>query len=219
MKGNDTFTFKKKMIKEILNSAEYNKKLPVDIVTFVQQYMLDYNPSIEQLVIKDLWIEPNPTFKHNNFYFNGLLNRQNQRLKLLSVGRCSSTKSTVDDVDYIINAMRTAVHADIQLIKNYLLYEQHQTKCDLCNDELDLINTDKIHMHHSGDIQFRHIADLFLSSGEVLLVDDKKQQACTYELVDNEAKQLWIDFHNELAVLQMVCATCNLKEKKSCQTI
>jgi hypothetical protein len=69
-------------------------------------------------------------------------------------------------------------------------------------------------MHHTGELQFRHIADQFLASDEKLVVADKKDQAGTYELVDNDAKDLWINFHNELADLQMVCATCNLTEKK-----
>jgi len=211
---NDTFTFKKKIIKEILNGKDYNTKLPKETIDFVQQYLLDYNPLIKQLAITDLWIQPNPTFKHNNFYFNGQLNNCNKRVNLLPVGRCSSKKSSIDDIDYIKNGMRSAVAKDIQIIKNYLLYDKHQTKCDLCGIDLDLINTDKIHMHHSGDMQFRHIADLFLSLDQPLVVMDKKEQASTYELENNAAKQLWIDFHNELAILQMVCATCNLKEKK-----
>ncbi|CAB4134814.1 hypothetical protein UFOVP281_8 [uncultured Caudovirales phage] len=210
----DTFTFKKKMIKAILNDGEFNTKLPKETVEFVEQYLLDHNPLIKQLIIRDLWIQPNDTFKHNNFYFNGQVNNKIVRFSLLSTGRCSANPIKVDSIDYTINAMRTAVAGHIQHIKKHLLNVKHQTKCEICNKELDLINTDKIHMHHSGELQFRHIADMFLDSGEKLIVADKKDQAGTYELIDNDAKDLWINFHNELADLQMVCATCNLTEKK-----
>jgi hypothetical protein len=202
------------MIKAILNDGEFNTKLPKETVEFVEQYLLDHNPLIKQLVIRDLWVQPNDTFKHNNFYFNGQVNNKIVRFSLLSTGRCSANPIKVDSVDYTINAMRTAVAGHIQHIKKYLLNVKRQTSCELCGKDLDLNNTDKIHMHHCGELQFRHIADQFLASNEKLVVADKKDQAGTYELVDNDAKDLWINFHNELAELQMVCATCNLTEKK-----
>lgn len=212
---NETFTVKKKVIKAILNGGVFNTKLPKETVEYVEQYLLDHNPLIKQLTIKDLWVEPNKTFKHNNFYFNGRLNNIEVRFCLLSTGRCRANPTKLDNIDYTINAMRTAVASDIQEIKKYLLNVEKQTTCELCGGDLDLINTDKIHMHHSGELQFRHIANLFLENfKEQLVVADKKDQGSTYDLIDNDVKEAWIYFHNELAVLQMVCFTCNLTEKK-----
>jgi len=210
---NDSFTFKTKIVREILNEGVFNTKLSNDKIKFVEDYMLEHNPLITQLKLTSLWVQPNETFKHNNFYFNGELNNKKQHHSLLAIGQCR--KSPIKgEVDRTRNAMRTAVAKDILDIKKFLLNEAKQNTCDICGVSFDNMAREEIHMHHTGEKQFRHIAEEFLSTDYVLVVADKTDFGGTWELVDNEAKQAWIDFHNKTARLEMVCATWNLTESK-----
>ena len=210
----DNFSFKTKLIKGILNEGVFNTKLSEDKVKFVEEYMLEHNPLITQLSLRALWIQPNGTFKHNNFYFNGELNGKKQYNSLLAIGQCR--KSPVKgEVDRTKNAMRTAVAKDILEIKKYLLSEARQTECAICGTAFGPMSRDQIHMHHTGQFQFRHLVDLFLSTAHNLIVADKTDWGGTWELIDNDSKQDWVAFHNTAATLEMVCATCNLTESKS----
>ena len=209
----DSFTFKRKLVKEILNEGVFNTKLSEDKVKFVEEYLLEHNPLITQLKLKALWVQPNEMFKHNNFYFNGELNNKQQH-SLLAISQCC--KSPVKgDVDRTKNAMRTAVAKDILDIKKYLLSDVKQTECAICGTAFGPMSRDQIHMHHTGKFQFRHLVDLFLSTDPNLVVAEKTNFGGTWELVDNDSKQDWIAFHNKAATLEMVCATCNLTEGKA----
>lgn len=210
----DTFSFKTKLVKEILNEGVYNTKLSADKVKFVEEYMLAHNPLITQLNLEALWVQPNDTFKHNNFYFNGELNGKKQFCSLLAIGQCR--KSPVKgEIDRTKNAMRSAVAKDVLDIKKYLLTEVKQTACAICGTAFAPMSNDQIHMHHTGKFQFRHLVDLFLTTDNNLVVADKTDFGGTWELVDNQSKQDWVAFHNSAATLEMVCATCNLTESKS----
>ena len=207
------FTIKKKMVTEILNSGPYEFPLDNDKKQFIQDYMNQHHCDIESLIIDKIWIQSNPTFKHNNFYFNGLRNGQKTVKGLLGTSNVKSVKSKVNDDRRLNQAMREAIGNDLYQYKMEML--KCFDTCKMCGDDFDLKHTELIHVDHCGIKEFRHIKDEFLSAGPNLVVEQRglNDDGLT-KLVDNEDKQLWIDFHHHSCKLQLICQKCNLTKAK-----
>ena len=209
-----TFTEKKATITTILNSCVKEYPLEKDIAKFVEDYMVEYHTNVDSLTIHTLWIERNKTYKHNNFYYNGILNGEVVTHRLLGTSSVSSKKQLDMVVRRLNQAMREAISMDLYEYKMFILNNHGQESCNICGELFE--NIDKIHVDHCGEKEFRHIKDEFLSCKPNLIVQDRDENdAGLTKLVDNIDKELWIEFHHHSCELQLICQKCNLsKEKK-----
>lgn len=211
-----TFTSKKKIITHLLNNEPYYQKMDDDKIEFIEDYMLDHHPDIDELHIDDIWTQKNPVYEHNNFHFNGILNGDSMKQAVLSTSRCRATPDVNNIRPGLMEAMRVAVAEDIQAIKDHCLSTVDD--CEICGISFNGLTKKDIHAHHSGRWSFRALSEAFLCTDHNLIVADHWQPAhlatqCTAvprTLEDNDSKRDWIEFHNRNATLQMVCRTCNL---------
>jgi hypothetical protein len=201
------------MVTEILNGGPFEFPLENDKKQFIEDYMNQHHCEIDSLVIDKIWIQGNKSFKHNNFYYNGTRDGIKVFKGLLSTSNVKSIKSKSNNGGRLNQAMREAIGNDMYLFKTEML--KYVDICIMCGDDFDLKHTELIHVDHCGTKEFRHIKDEFLSANPNLIVVERDDNdAGLTKLVDNEDKQLWIDFHHHSCKLQLICQTCNLKKAK-----
>jgi hypothetical protein len=213
------YTEKKKIISEILQNSPLEYPLPKEIVKFVQDYMIQHHVHIHSLSINKLFIKKNDMFKHNNFYFHGEINGEKVINHALGVSGTKSKKNTHTDEDEkkkrLGQGMREAIGQSLFDFKKRKLFEEECKLCEICNEPFDLNNLQDIHVDHCGEKEFRHIKDEFLSVPHNLIVIDRHDQDLGLtKLLDNADKEVWIEYHNMQARLQLLCKKCNLSKGK-----
>lgn len=207
------YTEKKKLISEILNCGVIEFPLPDDIIKFVESYINDHHCGIGNIKIDKLWLQKNPTFNHNNFYFNGLMDGAIVTKRIIGISNTAANKTEKTDDYRLTQAMRSALVDDLILIKRQMLNDIDA--CQLCGNYFDLKYTHLIHLDHKGPLEFRHIKEEFLSVGPNLQVmpRESNDDGLT-KLVDNEDSRLWVEFHHSRARFQLLCQHCNLSKGK-----
>lgn len=212
-----TFTAKKDQIKAILNdpNAGYNNMLGDNEKELLQEFVMDHHPEISFVTIDKLWLQPNGTFKHNNFYIDGTIDGRKVKGGLISVGKATANPTkTVNIAAKTNSGLRNAIYKDLLEIKKFLL--ESIDHCEICGAAFNKGRLDLIHTDHTGDNEFRHIVNLFYAKYPhiQLTIQGKDRPGGTYVLKDDDATRKWVKHHNANAQVQLTCSSCNLSKEK-----
>lgn len=103
-------------------------------------------------------------------------------------------------IDIKLASLRTAVHPDIQQFKA-TAFQQGRPQCALCHKCLVTGKHTDVHVDHYGpNTEFRHLVQLFQRQQQTAMVD-----------MDEAA---FVVFHQRHAMLQLLCAHCNVTKKR-----
>jgi hypothetical protein len=110
--------------------------------------------------------------------------------------------------DFLKDALRFSIRPQIDKYRNGIRIK----KCEICR-ESDNIEID----HHSEIAPFAKLVDDFLKINTLPIptsFDDTIGHMKCFKESDREFEQKWIQFHNENAVLRILCKTCNGSQPK-----
>ena len=170
--------------------------------------LLDNHPDKHEKIkdgIKGFKFQKNPTYKH----YQSFIITNNNDLVNFSFVRCCEfdKKSKKSDTEYnLINAMRTAIeYQTIEFKKN------NKIICSLCKT----ITALEYHVDHNKPL-FHEITTSFITQNTdtPLTFDKNYNYRLVFKDCDKIYKNKWCSYHKEMATLQILCKSCNLRKKK-----
>lgn len=205
------FTKRKKAISVILNTKYSCNIVPKDDAKFFEYVINAHHRSHGDSTIHKLTIKPNPVYNHNNFYadFTAYGEKYSQ---VIGIGSTLSLNPDRDPNEIkrkkCLQFMRWVVGEFTNDIK--LLEIEKDPHCKICGVE---VHAGKSHLDHCGEVEFRHIAEAWLTPNldRIRLADH--DGSCSV-FSDDALTVDWYDFHKENAEFQLTCPTCNLKKPK-----
>lgn len=128
--------------------------------------------------------------------------------------------NTIDDVSVLNNCisgkprdnLKIAMRVSIQpQIKEYKKNNPIKV-CELC-DKHDIIEID----HHSEKSPFAKLCNDFMEINKLPIptsFDDTESHMKCFKELDSDFENSWVEYHNENAILRMLCRTCNGSQSK-----
>ena len=130
-----------------------------------------------------------------------------------SYNDCITSKTKSKKNDYF-GCLRSSIEPQIKIFRN----DQSPLKCNHCN-----IADSNLKYEVDHEISFKTLYNDFIKTVDGVEIDDFKMKYNStkhrifFDLSDDYTKSLhdlWIDFHNENAKLQILCKECHLHKTK-----
>lgn len=174
--------------------------------------LLQFHSSAEQKIgcgVASMFVKTNPVYGGNTRGF--WLTREDGTSTDFSFLECISPSSQIKKVK---SAFRTAIEPFTMQFKCDF-FEGKPGRITTCEYTGEIITIANSHVDHKPPTTFEKLFTDFIEQfhvdvESVALIGPSHDNVLQDELVDDELKQAWIQYHNEHAVLRVISATANL---------
>ena len=207
--GNNSFKAQyeiKNFIKELFTNNGYGKANPRTYSFLVE--LIKRHPDYEAKTgvgIDFFTISKNPYSRQKCFHLT--FTRLDGSTDDISYNLCIKGKELTKK-QQTLNAMRHSIRSDIKYFKMNAV--QKCNSCDISEVDFDC--------DHYG-VEFKEISENFIEKCGVC--KSFATDECFTCFADDEYKNKWIDYHNDIAKLQLLCVSChkNKSKKLKCKYI
>ena len=208
------FSERKLYIKELLNNG-YGP-LSEDSRDYFSLVINAHHRGHGATDFKSVKVVMNGCYSHNNFHCEFIRDGEYFNEKV-GVGQTLS-KSPDRDKLSVARAkckswLRNSLYDVISKKKSESLIADNH--CAICGEEVSFKTA---HIDHYGEYEFRHLANLYLDALDVapglLNIELKDGLSGAAYFADSSYTNVWVEYHNLHAKLQLTCQTCNLKKSK-----
>ena len=207
-----------------------NFKTQKDLMSFVRDILLqndgeEITPMDDDYQFLDELMDRHPkrpeTIKGDIKLFRVIRNLNNalainieddEGIKDVSWNRCV-TGIAKKPTDKLNNAMRTAITGQTIEFKDFRFTEGDACKC--CGDVMTTRRD--AHVDHK-DVDFVDIKNKFLENRKDIPTEFRKtalHEPYSFKKCDKVFRDDWVLFHEQVATLQILCASCNMTKKRS----